>query len=113
MLSGQAAAVVLADKGTVGDAEQRVMGLIHIGLAEMHVIGGDQRQLFGIGHVQQPILGGAFFRQAMALQFDIKPARKGGRQARQHSVRGIALAFQQQLIDRPARPPVRAISPSA
>ena len=32
-------------------------------LAEMHVIGGDQRQVLGIGEVDQRVFGGAFLRQ--------------------------------------------------
>ena len=45
VLARQAAAVVLADKGAVGDAQQRIMGVIHVGLAEMHVVGRDDGQL--------------------------------------------------------------------
>ena len=66
-----------------------------LALAEMHVIGGDQRQLLGIGHVQQRVLGGALFRQAMTLQFDIEPVGESRRQRVQRRFGRLALAIQQ------------------
>ena len=105
MLAGQPAPVVLADKGAIGDAQQRVMGLIHLGLAEMHVVGGDQRQAAGIGHVQQHILGGALLGQAMALQFDVQPSGKGAGELLQDRVGRITLAFHDRLVEHPARSP--------
>ena len=74
----QAAAVILGDEGAVGNAQQGIMRLEHGGLAEMHVIGGDDGDVLAIGQIEQARLGGAFFRQIMALQFDIEPVAEHG-----------------------------------
>ena len=51
------------------------------------------------------VLGGAFFGQAVALQFDIKPVGEHAAASRSSSGLGrFALAVQQQRVDRPARP---------
>ena len=104
MLARQPAAIVLADEGAIGDAQQRVMRLIHVGAAEMHVIGRHQRQLQAIGQVQQSVLGGAFFRQAMTLEFDIQAIEESRRECLQCLFGRRRLAIQQKLVHRPARP---------
>ena len=49
MFRRQTPAVFHIEKRAVGDAEQRVMRLIHVLAPEMHIIGRDQRQALGIG----------------------------------------------------------------
>ncbi len=102
VLARQAAAVVEADEGAVGDAEQRIVRLVHVGLAEMHVIGRDQRQTPGIGDFDQPVFGSALFGKAVALQFDIETVAEDLGEASDHGVGGGGLALHQQLVDGPA-----------
>ncbi len=80
------------------------MRLVHVGRAEMHVVGGNERQAPGIGQIDQHVLGGAFFRQAVALQFDIEPVGKSRSKLIEHRFGGLRLAFDEQAIDRAARP---------
>ncbi len=105
MLARQAAAVILRYEAPIGDAEQRIMRLVHRGGTEVHVIGGNQRQISGIGQVDQRRFGGPFLRQVVTLQFDIEAIVEDRRQPIQQRCSGIGLPFQQQRVDGPARPP--------
>ena len=113
MLAAQPAAVVLRDEAAVGDAEQRVVRLVHVGVAEMHVVGRHERQVFGIGEIDQPVFGGALLRQAMALQFDIKPVAE--KRLRRSSSAAAASGWPSTIrrLSGPPGPPVSAMSPSA
>lgn len=102
MFTRQAAAIILRDKSTVGDAEKRVMRLIHRRAAKMHVVGGHQRQLLGIGQVDQGRFGGALFAKSMALQFDIESAGKHYRQPVEQRRSCIRLPVEEQGVDRAA-----------
>ncbi len=55
------------------DAEQRIVRLVHISRAEMHIVGGDERQALGIREIDEFTFRRALFRQSMALQLDIEP----------------------------------------
>ena len=52
MLGCQAAArLALVDISTLGDADHGVMGQIHLGLGEIHIVGGNQGQAHIIGQI--------------------------------------------------------------
>jgi hypothetical protein len=55
------------------DAEQRVVRLVIVGGGEIRLVGRDQRQAHGIGHVDQDGFAAAFVLKPMALQFDVEP----------------------------------------
>ena len=46
---------LLIDISPFGDANQRIMRLVHIGLREIDIVGRDQRQAHGISHLNQPL----------------------------------------------------------
>ncbi len=80
------------------------MRLVHILVAEMHIVGGDQRQVLGIGQIDQRRFGGAFFGQAMALQLDIEPVAGNIAANSVQQRRGrFGLAIQQKRVDGTAR----------
>ena len=88
MLWGQATAwFLLVNIGTLGNADQRVMRLIHLRFREIDVIGRHQGQAHLIGKFDMPAFGPRLgFGQTaalagVALQFDIKPLRIDRRQA--------------------------------
>ena len=74
VLGRQAAALLLADIGAAGDAEQRVVRLEHGAVGEEGVVGGDQRQVVGIGEIDQALLDARLRRQAVAHQLDVEAA---------------------------------------
>ena len=104
VLAGEAAPVLLRNKGAVGDAEQRVVRLVHVLVAEMHVVGGDERELPGVGEIDQPVFRGAFGREPMALQLHVKPVREHLRELVEQRGGGFGLAAFDQLVERPAGP---------
>ena len=64
----------------LGDAQQRVVGLVVFGGREERLVGGDERNALGVGEVDERRLDGALLRQAVALQLDIEPVAEGGEQ---------------------------------
>ena len=96
----------------LGDAEQRVMRLVHLGIGEIDVVGGDQRQIVAYRRARSAPPRCGPRRQAVALQLDIEPAGKERGEPQQHRLGRRRLAFGEQPSDRPAGPPVRQISPS-
>ena len=83
MLRGQAAArLLLVNIGAFRDADQRIMGLVHVCLWEVDVIGGNQWQPHRIGHLDKAAFGRALAlgrqatRPGVALQLDIQPVAK-------------------------------------
>ena len=78
MFARQPAAVFLRNIRAVGDAQKRVVRLVHVGLSEMHVVGGDERQIFGVGQFDDRLFRGPFFGQTVPLQFDIEPVAEDG-----------------------------------
>ena len=77
VLVGDLAPVGDGDIGTTGDTQQRIMCLVHAGIGEIGLIRSDQRQVAGIGFIDQPVFRLQFLRPAMALQFDIEAIAKG------------------------------------
>ena len=81
MLGRQPAArLLLVDVGAVGDAEQRVVGVVEVAGREVHVVGGDERQVEVVGEADEAGLGrllGGRARRAVrrvALDLDVEPA---------------------------------------
>ena len=96
VLAGQPAAVLLRHECAVGDAEQRIVRLVHLGGAEMHVVGGDQRQSLRVGEIDQLVFGGALLRQAVPLQLDIEPVAEHRGQPVEQRLGRLRLVLAQQ-----------------
>ena len=103
--SEAAAGFLLVDISALGDADQRVMGLVHVGLREINVVGGDQGQTQRIGHLDMAAFGRTFglgilpALARMALQLDIEPVGIGGGEAFQKRLGLDALPRLQQAAD--------------
>ena len=54
VLRRDAAAIRFRQQAPLGDAQQRVVRLVHVGRGEVAVVGGDQRDAGGIGQRDQP-----------------------------------------------------------
>ena len=104
MLLRQAAALSFRHIGAAGDAEQRIVRLVHVGGREIGVIGSDQRDIVIVGEFQQTGFGLAFDRRAVALNLDIEAAGKHVVQALAHCLRRRALPVRDQPAQRPVRP---------
>jgi hypothetical protein len=110
--------LLLVDVGAVGDADERVMRLEHLGLREIHVIGGDKRQVHGIGHLDEAALGlrlGLGQRPAlprMPLKLDIEPARPDRPEAAIRASARARFPCWRSRPTGPSGPPDRAMSPS-
>ncbi len=103
MLRGQAAAgVLLVDIGALGDADQRIVRLVHVGLGEVDIVGRDQRNVHRIGHFHVAALGQALglgrcaVFAGVALQFDVEAVAETGVQALQQCLGLGAVAGLQQ-----------------
>ena len=101
---------LLIDIGPLGNADQRIVGLVHLGIGEIDIVGRHQGQLHGIGHFDHRTL-----RQALglgqgprlgrvALQFDVKAVGKDLGKPR-HQRLGLLTP------PCPAKPPNRTIRP--
>ena len=95
MMPGHPPAVRISDRGALPDADQRVMGLVHVLVGEETLIGRDQRQILGIGQIDQLALDLVLVLKEMSLQFDVEPPRKQTCQTVEHR-RGIGLAARQE-----------------
>ena len=118
MLRGQAAArLLLVNIGALGDADQRVMRLIHLRFREIDVVGRHQGQTHLIGKFDMPAFGPRLgFGQTaalarMALQLDIKPLRIDRRQPLQDRAGLGALPGCQQAAQGTIRPAGQADQP--
>ena len=86
MLGAQAPALIDGDIASFGDADERVMRLEIVGALEIGLVGGDDREIGGIGKIEQKRLDRPLLRQSVPLQLDIEAvaedalaARRGGR----------------------------------
>ena len=59
------------------------MRLVHRGIREIGLVGGDQRQAAAVRLLDQPVLGLQLFGETVALQLDIEPVTESRRQALQ------------------------------
>ena len=118
MLRSQAAAaVLLVHISPFRDTDKRVMRFIHVRGGEIDVIGGHQRDVHGVGHLDKAALGELFgLRLAslsrMALQLQIKPVIKDLFETGHHGAGGLMLAGAHQAPHRPVRPAGETDQPS-
>ncbi len=103
MLGRELAAVGFTDQPAFGDADQRVVRFMVGRGREERLVGGDQRQAFGIGQVDQHRLADAFATGAVPLQFDIEPAVEQALQRLKARAGEMALAGRDRGVERPAR----------
>ena len=89
-------ALRIADGGALGDAEQHILRLVHARIGEEHIVGGDQRQVPGIGQLDQRPLDLVLLVQEVPLQLDIEPVGKQSLEPAQHGLRIAAAPLQQQ-----------------
>ena len=104
MLGGELAAVGLGDDAPFGDGNQRVVGVVILALGEERLVGGDERNVPGIGELDQRAFGGALARRAVALQFDVEPVAEQLLQRGAARAGEIGLPGDDRRIERPARP---------
>ena len=119
VLGGQPAArLLLVDVGAVGDAEQRVVGGVQRAGGEVHVVGGDQRQVEVVGEADEAGLGRLLDGRArgavdrVALDLDVEAAGEDARRgARPAPGRAAAWPSAIRAPSGPSAPPVRQIRP--
>jgi len=117
MLRRQAAARrALIDIGPLGHAQERIMRLIHTRIGEMHIVGGNQRQVHRIGHFHMAPLGqplglGRAALAGVTLQFHIKTVAEPRLEPRHERLCGAALPDLQEPPHRPVRPARQADHP--
>ena len=99
---GQTPSFGLRQIRPLGDADQRVVGLEHVGFEKKGLVGRDQRKVQHIGKFDQLRLGLAL--KAVAHDLDIKPPGKGGRETPKQVLGHRRLAFRDQPPDRPRGP---------
>ena len=85
-------------------ADQRVVGVVILALGEERLVGGDERDVPGIGELDQRAFGGALARRAVALQLDVEPVAEQLLQRRAARAGEIGLPGDDRRIERPARP---------
>ena len=76
------------------------MRLEHVGLQEEGLVGRHQRQVLGIGQVDQPLLGLRLLGQAVAADLDVEAAGEEPGQLGQGLAGRLVLAGEQQAADR-------------
>ena len=104
VLGRELAALGVGDHPSLGDRDQRVVRLVVLAGREIRLVGGDQRDALGVGHVEQHRLGEAFALDAVALQLDVEPVAEQRRQRVAARGRQRAVAGNDGSVQRPARP---------
>ena len=104
MLGGELPALAVGDELAFGDAQQRIVRLVILARGKERLVGCDQRNPVRVGEVDQRRLRRALGRQAVTLQFDIKPVAKQLLQRRAAGSHQRALPACDRGIKRPARP---------
>ena len=92
-------ALLLANEGTIGDAEQGFVGGVEVSLRKVDVVRGDQGHVVGVGPCDEPGLGGGLAGQAMALDLDIKPIPESLRHLGQGGGAFFRLSRRKQRVD--------------
>ena len=100
MLRGDAPAILFRQQAGLGDAQQGVMRLEHRRGGEEAVVGGNQRQVRGVGQGDQAGFDGVLQRQAVAMQFDRAAIGEGLSQAGEQRFGLVLLALGEQACDR-------------
>jgi hypothetical protein len=100
----QAAAIFLTNIAAFRDADQSVMRLEIVFGREIALVGGDEREVVGIGQFDQRGFHGPLARQPVALQLDVEPVGIDGREPLQQVLRAGLVALAQRGVDRAFRP---------
>ena len=101
MFGGDAAAVPFGQRAALGDAQQGIVGLVHVGCSEVAVVGGDQRDAACVGDRDQAGFDGGLDGEAVAVEF-LDGAAGEGLVHRVEQAFGFGfLALGQQTADRP------------
>ena len=79
MLRRQPPPLVVGEVAALGNAEQNVVGLIELGIGKEDRVGRDQRQVLGIGEIDERRLDLPLALQAVALDLDIEAPGEDGR----------------------------------
>ena len=101
---------LLVHISAVGNADQSIVRLVHLGFREVDIVGGHQRNVHRIGHFNKGAFGQAFgfgcctILARVALKFDVEPVAKGCRQTLHQRFAQSAIAGLQHLPDRAIRP---------
>ncbi len=93
VIARDATAVVLRHHAALGDAEQRVVGLVVVGRGEVDLVGGDERDAELVGERDELRLDLLLEFEVVALQLDIEVAVEDPMQARRALAGEIRLAF--------------------
>src|SRR6185437_3341385 len=103
VFASEAAAFLLRNEGAVGNAHQRIVRLVHMLLAEMHIVGRDDGNTVRVGEFEQRVFDGTFFGQTVALQFDIEAVAEDGFQFQQQVFARFRLTRGKKLVQWAAR----------
>ncbi len=104
MLGRELAAVGLGNDAALRDGDQGVMGVVVVAPGEVRLVGGDERNVAGVGELDQRAFGGLLVRRAVTLQLHVEAVAE---QRLQHSAarRGeVMLPRDNRRIERPAGP---------
>ncbi len=105
MIRRQLMAIGFRDQPPACDTQQRIMGFIVVGAGEIRLVGRNQRQAHGIGHVDQRGFAAALALKIVALQFDVETVAEQPQQRIAARLRERGLVGQKRLRKRP--PPAR------
>ena len=100
VLRRDAAAVGFGQRAALGDAQQRVMRLMHVGGGEVAVVGRDERHAARVGQRNQSGLDRRLVGEAVAMQLLHRASRERFRQRIQQPLGFRLLPLGQQAADR-------------
>ena len=89
---------------SLGDADERVVGLVVVLVRKERFVSGDERNAARIGQRDQRRLSAAFGAAAVALQLDVEPIAEQALERRATGLREIALSGGNRRVERAARP---------
>ncbi len=111
VLDGEVAAVRLPQHAPLGDAQQRVVGLVVFDGGEARLVGGDERNALGVGEIDERGFDSALLREAMALQLHIEAVAESGEQRIDARGGQMRLARGDDAVDRAVRSAGQADQP--
>ncbi len=99
VLGREAPALSVGDEAPLGDTEQRIMRLEHLGVGEKGLVGGDERQFMLVGELDQAGLDAVLDVEPVALQLDIEPPLENRGEPLQQRLRRRGLSLGEQPAD--------------
>ncbi len=100
MLRTQAAPFVDGNVAPRGDADQRIMRFEIVGLREIGLVGGDDRQVEFVSEIEQLRLHRSLLRQTMALDLHIEPVAEDRLKRLDARAGKLGAAVNQRAVDR-------------